>query len=58
MIEKSFAKVNIFLKITGTTEFQGSTYHTFNSRFMVVKSLYDTIEFVPAKVDSFTICRV
>ena len=55
MREKSFAKVNIFLKITGLKEFNGSIYHTLNSRFMIVKSLFDIIEFVPAKVDSFTI---
>lgn len=55
MKEKSFAKVNIFLKITGTKEHNGLLYHTFNSRFMLVKNLYDTIEFVPQKCDSFTI---
>jgi len=52
---KSYAKVNIFLKITGTKEFNGSIYHTINSRFMLVKDLYDTIEFVPQKCDTFTI---
>ena len=55
MLEKSYAKVNIFLKITGTKEYNGSLYHTLNSRFMLVKNLYDTIEFVPQKCDSFTI---
>ncbi len=55
MLEKSYAKVNIFLKITGTKEYNGNLYHTFNSRFMLVKNLYDTIEFVPQKCDSFTI---
>ena len=55
MLEKSYAKVNIFLKITGTKEHNGSLYHTLNSRFMLVKNLYDTIEFVPQKCDSFTI---
>jgi len=52
---KSFAKVNIFLKITGTKEFNGNLYHTFNSRFMLIKNLYDTIEFIPQSCDSFTI---
>ena len=55
MISKSYAKVNIFLKITGSKEFNNTNYHTFNSRFMLVKNLYDTISFVPQKCDSFTI---
>ncbi len=55
MIEKSYAKVNIFLKITGVKEFNKNLYHTLNSRFMLVKNLYDTIEFVPQSCDSFTI---
>ncbi len=55
MKAKSFAKVNIFLKITGTKEFNGKTLHTLNSRFMLVENLYDTIEFVPSSCDSFTI---
>ncbi len=52
---KSYAKVNIFLKITGLKEFEGKKLHTINSRFMKVKKLYDEIEFIPAKCDSFTI---
>ena len=55
MKQKSYAKVNIFLKITGTKEHNGSSYHTLNSRFMLVKNIYDTIEFQPQKCDSFTI---
>jgi 4-diphosphocytidyl-2-C-methyl-D-erythritol kinase len=55
MRQKSYAKVNIFLKITGLKEFDGKMLHTLNSRFMLVKNLYDTIEFVPQKCDSFTI---
>jgi len=55
MVAKSYAKVNIFLKITGSKEHNGSLYHTFNSRFMLVKNLYDTIEFVPQQCDTFTI---
>ncbi len=55
MIRKSFAKVNIFLKITGTKEIDNRLFHTINSRFFLIEELFDTIEFVPAKVDSFTI---
>ena len=40
---KSYAKVNIFLKIAGKRE----NYHELVSRFVRVKSLYDTIEFIP-----------
>jgi len=40
---KAYAKVNIFLKITGT---RGS-YHEIISRFMLVKNLYDTLSFIP-----------
>jgi len=53
--KKSYAKVNIFLKITGVKEFRGNLYHTLNSRFMLAKNLYDEIEFVPQDCDSFTI---
>ncbi len=42
---QAFAKVNIFLKITGTR----GHYHELNSRFMRVHSLYDTLEFVPKR---------
>ena len=45
------AKVNIFLKITGRKE----GYHTLLSRFMQVPELYDTIRFVPAECDRFTL---
>ena len=55
MKAKSYAKVNIFLKITGTKEFNGKILHTLNSRFMLVENLYDTIEFIPCSCDSFTI---
>ena len=41
MIEKSHAKVNIFLKMLGT---RGS-YHTLSSRFMQVETLFDTLSF-------------
>ncbi|RUM67466.1 MAG: 4-(cytidine 5'-diphospho)-2-C-methyl-D-erythritol kinase, partial [Sulfurospirillum sp.] len=42
MTTKAHAKVNIFLKITGT---RGS-YHLLASRFMRVENLYDTLSFV------------
>lgn len=48
---KAYAKVNIFLKITGHKE----GYHTLLSRFVRVENLYDTITFVPCKCDTFTI---
>jgi 4-diphosphocytidyl-2-C-methyl-D-erythritol kinase len=41
MIEKSYAKINLFLKIEGYK----NGYHQLNSRFMKVKNLYDEIEF-------------
>ncbi|RUM65643.1 MAG: 4-(cytidine 5'-diphospho)-2-C-methyl-D-erythritol kinase [Sulfurimonas sp.] len=40
---KAVAKVNIFLKITGTR----GAYHEIISRFMRIESLYDTITFKP-----------
>ena len=51
MRAKAYAKVNIFLKITGYQD----GYHTILSRFVKVKSLFDTIEFVPCECESFTI---
>ena len=48
---KAYAKVNIFLKITG----HENGYHTLLSRFIRVEDLYDTIAFVPSKCESFTI---
>jgi 4-diphosphocytidyl-2-C-methyl-D-erythritol kinase len=50
-IHKAYAKVNIFLKITGYKE----GYHTLLSRFMRVETLYDTIEFIPCQCETFTI---
>ena len=41
MKEKSYAKINLFLKIEGYKD----GYHQLNSRFMKVKDLYDEIEF-------------
>lgn len=52
MVEvKAYAKVNIFLKITGYKD----GYHTLLSRFMRVDDLYDTITITPSKVNGFTI---
>ncbi|WP_418179650.1 4-(cytidine 5'-diphospho)-2-C-methyl-D-erythritol kinase [Aliarcobacter lanthieri] len=51
MIEKSYAKVNIFLKIAGLR----GNYHELVSRFVKVYNLYDTIIFEKSKVDSFTV---
>jgi 4-diphosphocytidyl-2-C-methyl-D-erythritol kinase len=41
MIEKSHAKVNIYLKIVGIR----GNYHLLSSRFMRVNTLYDTLSF-------------
>jgi len=51
MSHKAFAKVNIFLKITGTR----GGYHTLASRFMRVEDLYDELEFIPNRSDDFLI---
>lgn len=40
---KAYAKVNIFLKITGVRD----NYHEIISRFMRVQNLYDELSFVP-----------
>jgi 4-diphosphocytidyl-2-C-methyl-D-erythritol kinase len=42
MCEKSYAKVNIFLKIVGLR----GDYHELNSRFVRVKNLYDEVSFI------------
>lgn len=47
----AYAKVNIFLKITGQRE----NYHTIVSRFMLVKSLFDTLWFEPKDTPEFEI---
>lgn len=47
----AFAKVNIFLKITGHT----GTHHTLASRFMRVHSLFDTLYFEPKEQQRFII---
>jgi len=48
---KAYAKVNIFLKITGLR----GDYHEIISRFMRVESLYDELSFVEKKSDEFKI---
>jgi 4-diphosphocytidyl-2-C-methyl-D-erythritol kinase len=50
-IYKAHAKVNIFLKITGTR----GDYHEIISRFMRVQELYDELLFVPKDNENFTI---
>ncbi|MDD5051733.1 MAG: 4-(cytidine 5'-diphospho)-2-C-methyl-D-erythritol kinase [Sulfuricurvum sp.] len=47
----AYAKVNIFLKITGTR----GEYHTITSRFMRVKSLFDTLWFESKSTPEFEI---
>ena len=51
MTKKSYAKVNIFLKIVGIRE----NYHLIASRFVIVKNLFDTISFIKKDVDNFSI---
>lgn len=48
---RAYAKVNIFLKITGKRDH----YHTLLSRFMRVDDLYDTLNFVPKESPEFQI---
>lgn len=51
MIEKSYAKVNIFLKIADKRE----SYHELISRFVRVHNLYDIISFVKSSRKAITI---
>ena len=48
---KSYAKVNIFLKIAGKRD----SYHELVSRFVRVKNLYDIVEFQEGDFDTFTL---
>lgn len=48
---RAYAKVNVFLKITGTR----GEYHTLSSRFMRVNSLFDTLWFEPKSTPEFEI---
>ncbi|MEA3330156.1 MAG: 4-(cytidine 5'-diphospho)-2-C-methyl-D-erythritol kinase [Campylobacterota bacterium] len=50
-VYKAYAKVNIFLKITGIR----GNHHEIVSRFMRVNSLYDELSFVPKDSDDFKI---
>jgi len=49
--KRSYAKVNIFLKISGKRD----NYHELASRFVRVNSLYDTMSFLEFKNDSFSL---
>lgn len=51
MTKKSYAKVNIFLKIAGKRD----NYHELVSRFVRVHSLYDVITFEKKSCDGFTL---
>ena len=51
MKQKAPAKINIFLKITGTR----GEYHTLASRFMRYEKLYDLISFEPSQKGEFWI---
>ena len=51
MLRKSYAKVNIFLKIVGKRD----NYHELASRFVRVHSLYDIISFLDKPCESFTL---
>ncbi len=51
MIKKSYAKVNIFLKIAGKRD----NYHQLVSRFVRVHSLYDFIKFEKRACKEFTL---
>ena len=48
---KSYAKVNIFLKIAGKRD----NYHELVSRFVRVKNLYDIVSFEKGSFDKFTL---
>jgi len=48
---KAYAKVNIFLKITG----KRGAYHEILSRFMKVEHLYDELSFTPKEFEYFEI---
>ncbi len=51
MTKKSYAKVNIFLKIAGKRD----NYHELVSRFVRVKNFYDVITFENSVCDKFTL---
>ena len=49
MTEKSYAKVNIFLKIADKRD----NYHELASRFVRVHSLYDEVSFIKSSNNKF-----
>lgn len=51
MIKKSYAKVNIFLKIAGKQD----NYHLIVSRFVRVKNLFDIVRFEKGNFNTFTL---
>ncbi len=51
MTKKSYAKVNVFLKIAGRRD----NYHELVSRFVRVKNLYDTVTFEKGNFQEFTL---
>ena len=51
MKKKSYAKVNIFLKIVGRRD----NYHLLASRFVMIKDLFDIVEFQKGIFDKFII---
>ena len=51
MTKKSYAKVNIFLKITG----KRNDYHEIVSRFVRVKSLFDVVSLEKGNFNTFTL---
>ncbi len=51
MKKKSYAKVNIFLKIAG----KRGNYHELVSRFVRVRSLHDTVSFEKKRCEEFTL---
>ena len=51
MTKKSYAKVNIFLKIVGKRD----NYHELVSRFVRVKNLFDMITFEKGDFEDFTL---
>lgn len=50
-IYKAYAKVNVFLKITG----KRGGYHEILSRFMRLENLYDSLSFEPKQNEAFTL---
>ena len=51
MKQIAYAKVNIFLKISG----KRNNYHEIVSRFMIVKNIFDEIEFIKDYPNQFNL---